>query len=139
MAGVSGPDGARQRDQPGGGTARDGCTRAGGPGSVRQRDRPGEGEARDSTMGGWTRYRVNRLGRHVSMDRSGGVPFFLTRRGEWVRPGCTKGREGVARTDGAGVCVNGQGGMTGRGDGTSWDGRWVNRCVSANRSGEVLT
>ena len=54
----------------------DGTRRVHESGWARQRDRPGERTARDGTMGGWTRYGANRLGRRVSMDRSGGVLFF---------------------------------------------------------------
>ena len=53
--------------------AQDGRMRAGGPDSVRQHNWPGEGIARDSTRGGRTRCWVNRLGRHVSVDRPGEV------------------------------------------------------------------
>ena len=68
------------------------------------------------------------------------LAFFLTQRGGWAQPGCTKGaRRGGA--DGRRRCVCRCAGWyeAARGDSASWDGRWANRRVSVNRSGEVLT
>ena len=68
----------------------------------------------DGTRGGRTRCRANRLGRRVSVDRSGwgtNLAFFDSE-------GCTKGarRGGMDGRRGC-VGVNGRGGTTGRGDG----------------------